>query len=179
MTHFTTRKLSFDAVLCAMCAVLGGLSLDFGNLKLTFESVPILIGALLFGPMDGMAIGGIGTLIYQLLRYGVSVTTPLWILPYVLCGLVTGLYAAGKKFSLNCSQMLRIVIGAELMVTALNTGVLYLDSKIYGYYSFAYIFGTLLLRVVICVAKAAVYALALPSVLRPVEQAFSKKRNQA
>ena len=43
-----TRQLALNAVLAAMCAALGYLSLDFGNLKITFESVPILIGALLF-----------------------------------------------------------------------------------------------------------------------------------
>ena len=84
MFNSKTKKLAMDSMLAAMCAVLGYLSLDFGNLKITFESVPILLGALLLGPIDGMAIGGVGTLLYQLVRYGVSVTTPLWILPYVL-----------------------------------------------------------------------------------------------
>ena len=81
MFNSKTKKLAMDSMLAAMCAVLGYLSLDFGNLKITFESVPILLGALLLGPIDGMAIGGVGTLLYQLVRYGVSVTTPLWILP--------------------------------------------------------------------------------------------------
>ena len=77
MFNSKTKKLAMDSMLAAMCAVLGYLSLDFGNLKITFESVPILLGALLLGPIDGMAIGGVGTLLYQLVRYGVSVTTPL------------------------------------------------------------------------------------------------------
>ena len=81
MFNSKTKKLAMDSMLAAMCAVLGYLSLDFGNLKITFESVPILLGALLLGPIDGMAIGGVGTLLYQLVRYGVSVTTLLWILP--------------------------------------------------------------------------------------------------
>lgn len=80
------RQLSMNAIMAAMCAVLGYLSLDLGNLKVTFESLPILVSALLFGPADGMIVGGIGTLIYQLLRYGVSITTPLWMLPYIVCG---------------------------------------------------------------------------------------------
>ena len=56
-------------MLCAMCAVLGYVALDLGSIKLTFESLPVLLGALLFGPVDGMFIGGIGTLLYQLVRY--------------------------------------------------------------------------------------------------------------
>ena len=102
MHNTKTRQLALNAVLAAMCAALGYLSLDFGNLKITFESVPILIGALLFGGLDGAAIGAVGTLIYQLLRYGVTVTTPLWILPYVLCGLVVGVYARRHDFQ-RCS----------------------------------------------------------------------------
>ena len=62
-----TRQLTMDAVLAAMCAVLGAVSIDLGNLKLSFESLPVIIGALLFGPVDGLLIGGIGTFLYQFL----------------------------------------------------------------------------------------------------------------
>ena len=46
-------------MLVAMCTVLAAIALKLGgNLKITFESVPVHIGALLFGPVDGMIIGG-------------------------------------------------------------------------------------------------------------------------
>ena len=61
-----TRQLTMDAVLAAMCAALGSISIDLGNLKFSFESLPVIIGALLFGPVDGVFIGGIGTLIASL-----------------------------------------------------------------------------------------------------------------
>ncbi len=80
--------------------------------------------------------------VYQLLRYGVSVTTLLWILPYVVCGLIVGLYAQKRGFSSAQSRIIIVVI-AELVVTTLNTGVMYIDSKIYGYYSAVYIFGSI------------------------------------
>ncbi len=165
MTKSNTKQLALDAMLAAMCAVLGYLSLDLGNLKITFESVPILIAALLFGPADGAAVGLVGTLIYQLLRYGVSVTTPLWIAPYVLCGLLVGLYAKRRGFALDRKQTAFIVISNELLITALNTVALYVDSRIYGYYSAAFIFGSLALRIVICVAKALAYSFALAPLL--------------
>ena len=165
MQTIHTKQLALDAMLAAMCAVLGYVSLDAGNLKLTFESVPILIGALLFGPADGAAIGFVGTLIYQLLRYGVSATTLLWILPYVLCGALVGAYAKRYDFALNRRQVLCTVVTNELLITVLNTVVLYIDSKIYGYYSAAFIFGSLTLRVVLCVVKAVAYSFALPPLL--------------
>lgn len=105
-----TRKLALNAVLAAMCAALGALALDLNSIKITFESFPILLGALLFGPLDGLAVGFVGTLLYQLLRYGVSATTLLWILPYALAGLVTGFYAKRRGFSLTTGQTVGIVV---------------------------------------------------------------------
>ncbi len=160
-----TRRLAVDAMLAAMCAVLGALSIDLGNLKITFEGFPVLLGALLFGPLDGLAIGGIGTLVYQLLRYGVSVTTPLWILPYMLAGLLVGLIAKGEK-ELSLKRLALAVFSSSLLIFLLNTLVLYLDSKIYGYYSPVYIFGSFLPRLVICLGKAAAYTAVLPELLR-------------
>ena len=158
MHNTKTRQLALNAVLAAMCAALGYLSLDF-------ESVPILIAAMLFGGLDGAAIGAVGTLIYQLLRYGITVTTPLWILPYVLCGLVVGVYARRHDFQLSQWQVIFIVVLAELMVTGINTLALIVDAKIYGYYTPTLITGALLLRLVLCVGKALVYAFVLPPLL--------------
>ncbi len=165
-----TRQLSVDAMLAAMCAVLGYLAIDAGNLKVTFESLPIILGALLFGPLDGAVIGGVGTLIYQLLRYGVSVTTLLWMLPYVVCGLIVGLCARRRGFILTNRQTMALVVSNELLITALNTGVLYIDSLIYGYYSQVFIFGTLVPRLVICLAKALAFALILPPLIKPLRR---------
>lgn len=165
-----TKKLTMDAMLAAMCAVLGYFSLNFGNLKFTFESLPVHIGALLFGPVDGMVVGGVGTLIYQLLQFGVTATTLLWILPYVLCGLVVGWYARRGNFSLTGRQTVAVVVLSELLITFLNTGALYIDSHIYGYYTPTFITGILGLRLVICVAKAVAYGVALPGVIKPVQQ---------
>ena len=170
-----TRKLALDAVLAAMCAVLGCLSLDFGNLKLTFESVPILIGALLFGAWDALAIAGVGTLISQILLYGIAITTPLWMLPCLVGGLIAGCGAARYSFRPDRKQTVGIVVAAELTVTVLNTAALYLDSMIYGYFSVPFVFGTLPLRLAICVVRALIYALVLPSLLRPLETVCGKR----
>ena len=165
MKKITTRQLAMDAMLAAMCAVLANLALDFTQVKITFESVPVLIAALLFGPLDGRAVGFTGTTIYQLLRHGVTVTTPLWILPYVLCGLIVGAYAKRKKFALSQARMIGIVVLAELVVTGVNTGALYIDSNLFGYYFPGFITGALALRLGICVVKALAYAMVLPVLL--------------
>ena len=165
-----TKQLATDAVLAAMCAILGAVSLDFGNLKISFESLPVLMAALMFGPWDGLAVGGIGTLIYQLLRYGVSVTTVLWILPYALCGLMAGYYAKRVGFDLTNRQITAAVFVSCALIFLLNTAVMYIDSKVYGYYSFAYIFGTILPRIAVFLIKSAGFSLVLPELIRAAKR---------
>lgn len=164
----TAKELCINSMLAAMCAVLGYLSIDTGNLKITLESVPIIIGAALYGPVCGIAVGGIGTLVYQLLRYGLMVTTPLWMLPYCVCGLIVGLYAKRKDFDLDRKELILICVIAELVVTTLNTGVLYVDSRIYGY-TVAYVFATIVPRYIICVVKAVAVGAILPPLIRVVK----------
>ena len=162
------KRLSRDAILAAMCAVLGALSLDFGSIKLTLESIPVLIGALMFGPVDGMAIGFVGTLVYQLLRYGVSVTTLLWILPYVIAGLIVGAFAKKNDFRLSTKQTILVVVIAEIVITALNTGVLYVDSKIYGYD--AAVLVMIIPRFAICIIKAIIEGSLIPLLLKALDK---------
>jgi len=115
--------------------------------------------------VDAMLVGGIGTFLYQVLRYGITVTTPLWILPYILCGLVVGLYTRKHSFDMDKVQMGFIIFAGSILIFLLNTFVLYVDSKVYGYYSFVYIFGTIVPRTVICLAKAAVFTAVMPMLL--------------
>lgn len=167
-----TKQMVLDAVLSALCAVLGYVALDLGNLKVTFESLPVLLGALLFGPLDGMVIGGLGTLVYQLARYGIDITTLLWMVPYILCGFLVGLYAQRRGFELSRKQLTALVITNELLITLLNTGVIYIHSKIFDYYSPAYVFGSLGLRLVICVVKAVAFSAVLGVLVRDVKRAL-------
>ena len=162
------KKLAIDAMLAAMCAALGYLAIDLTAVKVTFESLPVLVGALMFGPVHGMAIGAVGTFLYQILRYGFSYTTVLWMLPYILCGLVAGLYAKAKHYDLPQRGTLVVVLICELMITALNTGVIYIDSKIYGYYTPQLILGALAARIMIAVAKGILFGLVIPEIIKGV-----------
>lgn len=173
-----TKQLAMDSVLAAMCAALGALAIDLNSIKITLESFPILLGAMLFGPVDGMAIGFVGTLLYQLLRYGVSATTLLWIAPYVLCGLLVGHYAKAHHYRLTMGQSVLIAIVGELLVTTLNTGVMYVDAKMYGYYFKGFISAMLAVRYIVCVLKAAVYGALLPKLLDAVRP-FARPEKRA
>ena len=151
--------------------------MSHGNLKITVEALPVFLGALLLGPVDGLAIGGVGTLLYQLLRFGVSATTALWIAPYVLLGLCVGAVSARHGYDCTPRQLALLAVLGELGITVLNTGSLYLDSLIYGYYSPVFVFGTLPLRLAICAGKGIVLALLLPTLLRVTRRALQPHTN--
>ena len=94
----TTRRLALDAMLSAMFVVLSLISISLPNMKITLDALPVLVASLLFGPLDGLSVGLIGSFLNQLLTYGLSPTTLLWILPAGLRGLLVGLYAKRHQF---------------------------------------------------------------------------------
>ena len=174
-----TTQLTINAMLAALCAVFGYISLDFGNLKITFESVPVLMAALMYGPVSGALVGGIGTLIYQILRYGVSATTLLWMLPYIAAGLIAGAYAKKSKFNNTNKQIVFIIAVMEIMIFAVNTAVILIDSLIYGYYSAAYVFGSLGVRFVLCIGKSIVFGIVMPGILKKMSRITHNGRVRA
>ena len=166
------KQLVLNAMLTAVCFVLATYSLNLGVVKFTFEGIPVHIAALLFGPSSGMIVGGLGTLLYQVLIYGVTATTLLWVVPYVLCGGVVGLVAKRSRYSLNRLQSVLLIVAGELIITLCNTGALYVDSHLYGWYQPTLITGYLGLRLFLCVAKAVAYGLVLPEVAQRLCHVF-------
>lgn len=161
-----TKKLVLNALFIAMYVILSYVSLNLGNMVVTFSGLPIIVGAMLFGPAAGLEIGLIGSFLDQMLKYGLTVTTVVWILPAGVRGLMVGAYASRKNYKLSTVQMTFIIIVSAFVVTALNTAAMYIDSKLFGYYSWAYVFGALLFRFVSAVLTSVVYLLVIPTLLK-------------
>lgn len=177
-----TKQLVLNAMLIAMCTVLASLAVQLGgNFKITFESIPVHIGALLAGPVNGAIIGGLGTLLYQLFfsGYGITATTLLWILPYVVCGVVVGSFAKWHNYELSRRQLVFIMLIAEFCILALNTVALYIDSKLYGYYSAAFVFGTLGVRLLLATVKGVAYSAILPALVKALKAATHSDKGEA
>lgn len=147
--------------------------IKLSNFKFTFEAFPILVAGLLFGPVDGLLVGAIGSTIYQLLfsGYGITPTTPLWVLPHALSGLIVGLYAKYKKYDLDFKNTVFISIISALLVTTLNLLALYVDSKMFGYYSKTLVFGNIIFKIITGILLSIIYSSVLPKLL-----AFLKKQ---
>ena len=162
----TTRKLVAIALLTAVYVVLSIVgTLNLWWIRISVDSLPIILGALLYGPAGGLLVGLLGSFMNQLIAYGLTATTLLWVLPAAVRGLLIGLYAKRCGYALSRVQTVGVLCVTALVVTALNTGTMYLDSVIYGYYSYAYVFGGLVIRVISGVATAVVMALVAPPVI--------------
>ena len=172
-----TKRLTSLSMLIAIYVVLSIITpVRIINLKFTFEAFPILVAGLLLGPIDGLMVGSVGSMIYQLLfsGYGFTLTTPLWVLPHGFSGLIVGLYAKYKKFDLKLHEIIMISSISALCVTLLNTLALYVDSKLYGYYSSALVFGNLLLKIIIGIILAIIYSVVIPKLLAILNKLMKK-----
>lgn len=172
-----TQQLVTDAVFAAMAVALGFLSIRIGNImKISLEDFPVIIAALMFGPVDGMVVAGIGIFLYQLLSYGITATTVLWILPFVVTGGLAGLYARRSNFNNNRKQLLVIFLICEILICLLNTGAIYADSKIYGYYYPTIITGMIAIRMVTAVGKGIVLGIVSTPLLKALSRVSGNGR---
>lgn len=170
-----TKRLALDAMLAAMFVVLSLFSISLPAMKITLDSLPILVAAALLGPVDGLAVGLVGSFLNQMITYGFTVTTLLWILPAGVRGLLVGLYARRRGFSMSLRQTAFITVAAALVVTALNTLVMYIDSRVYAY-PFAATLPTLVMRVVAGVLTAVLFSLLLPPILSALRRLLGAEK---
>lgn len=166
-----TKRLAVLAMLIALNVVLSILTpVKIQNFKFTFEAFPILFAGLAFGPLAGFTVGCLGPFIYQLFfsGYGFTPTTILWILPHAVSGLVCGLLTKLFKGEKTIKIVL-ITIISSLIVTALNTLALYVDAKLYNYYSDALVFASIPIKILCGIILAIIYAILIPKLIKAVK----------
>lgn len=178
-TRFPVRRIAIDAVLIAMYFGLSLLSVEIGGIKLTFASLPTLICAMLFGPVDGFLVGFLGAFMEQMIKYGFTATTLLWVLPPAIRGLFVGVCALLLKKHMSVDAILStkrpyvyfvVTLISGAIVSVLNTLVFYVDAKMFGYYEYHMIFGVFWIRI----ASGLLSTLLMASIALPVVAALQR-----
>ncbi len=170
-----TKQLTTNSLMIALNVMLCIVTpIRLANFKFTFEAFPILVSAILYGPASGATVGFFGSFLYQLLfsGYGITATTLLWVLPHAASGLLVGYYSKKHDLKLTSAQTVFICIISALTVTALNTLALYVDSKVYGYYSKALVFASIPVKIAAGAMLAVIYSLVIPkltSILKTIK----------
>lgn len=178
-TRFSVRRIAIDAVLIAMYFGLSLLSVEIGGIKLTFASLPTLICAMLFGPVDGFLVGFLGAFMEQMIKFGFTATTLLWVLPPAIRGLFVGVCALLLKKHMSVDAILStkrpyvyfvVTLISGAIVSVLNTLVFYVDAKMFGYYEYHMIFGVFWIRI----ASGLLSTLLMASIALPVVAALQR-----
>lgn len=176
------KRLAFDAAFVALYYVFSTyLSVNIGwKIRLTFDGLPIILCTVFLGVPDGVAVATIGSFLSQATSYGISPTTPLWMLAAIGRALFVGITIIVvekiKGDKIGRLGLTLTVIASSLFVTAINTLVQYIDSCIiFNYGSLSQIFGILLLaRVIGGILSAVAYALLIVPTYNVLSEFFRK-----
>ena len=161
------RKLCFAAIMAALFVVIELLSHDIGSqIKITFDGLPILISSFVLGPVWGGIVGFTGSFISQLINYGLSFSTFLWVLPAVIRGILAGIIFNAFKKNINFLSVGTTVISTSLIVTVLNTLIMIFESIVLGYYSYTFLSAATAFRFVSSVITAVAYMLVITPLLK-------------
>lgn len=128
-----TLRLTTDAMMVALYFVLTVyLAIETPLIKFSVSTLPILLCAFLFGLPDTVAVATLGSFLYQMVQWGPSAYTALWIAPFTLMAL----YLGGAIYLLRARQQPRvwktivIIITAELLLTLLNSVALLIAGQV-------------------------------------------------
>ena len=190
------HRLALDAMLAALFFALSMFSIDLGFIKFTVAPLAILIAGLLFGPVDGGIVGLVGAFLEQLIKYGFSITMPLWIFPAVVRGVLIGFLAiwmrryfkcrtentftparAGNNTALFVTFTVISAILSAIVVTVCNTLPLYVDFKVFGWSSEnPLLWGALSARFLSGMLTSCALGLVTPLVVIPAAKAIERMR---
>ncbi len=164
----TTKRLVLDALCVALYIALNLVSIPLPGIKITLDALPILLAAILYGPVDGLIVGLMGNFLAAALGlgYGLSATTPLWMIPPGLRGLLVGLAARSRRFSLKALPLGALMVVTALITTAVTTGVMWLDCQVFQYSFLVTYLPGIPARILAGILSALVYTFALPPILK-------------
>lgn len=168
---FTIQQLCVCAIMIALHIVLEFAAIRIGNdYKITFAGLPFIIAAVFYGPVAGLATGLVGTFLSQLLTFGITVTTPLWIIPGTLHGLTMGLFHLAFKRKMKLVPIGICIFISGFITLLANLGATYFDSVIFHYFWEGYIISVIPLRllnwVITCIIYCAVVMVIIKAIAR-------------
>ena len=170
-----TKRLAVNAVLIAIYVVLRYFNIPLGNsFRFTLAPFPVILCALLYGPVDGLIVGLLGEFLSQILGpYGLTPTTLLWCLGETVRGGLLGLcsllflrkllFSSQRPNIRQCVPVLLCCVVTGVLAALCQTFALYVDSKMFGYYTYVAVFGMLIWRVLVYILLAGIFGyLSLP-----------------
>lgn len=139
------KKIIFNIVIASILAAMALVLEKFGikvpllgsttTLRISFYGLPLMIAGIIFGYKTGLIAGFIMSIISQLVlsEYGITPTTPLWMIAPILWGLLSGLIVKLFKGNLSILSIVVSVIITSIFVSLSNSLALYVDGIVFQY----------------------------------------------
>lgn len=126
------------ALLTAMMVLLKRtIAIETPYFKFSFASLPIVLAAMLFGPVEGAVVGLLGEFIAQITGpYGLAPTTVLYVAPAAIRGVVVGCGAfwcrrTGKRIESRPVTCYAVCIAGAVLTTVGNTLSIWMECMMY------------------------------------------------
>jgi len=159
----STKQLAYVSVLAALYIVLAKISIGTNGFLASIKTLTVLTGSVTLGPWSGALIALIGETVSQLTGpYPPDITTPLWILPYVIEGLVAGFVVKKNLGSVSKKQLIWTIIISEIVLTIVITPVNAISAVIQGWGTWFTVLAGVPLRFGITAIRIVVYIIVLP-----------------
>ena len=158
--NLAARDISFCAAAIALHIILElFLTIRIGNdVKIALSALPFLVISFLLGPWHGLVSGLVGTFLSQLLSYGITVTTPLWILPYAVQAMTAGLIFQTLKRKISVRNMAFCVFPAGLAAVIINLIASYVDGVVvFKYMTIEVLLGLIPVRLLVWIGLSVIY----------------------
>lgn len=164
---FDIRKIVLMALYIALFAILSFYgTINFHELKITLQNIPIYIASITLGMIPGAIVGFAGMFIHQLLAYGFTATTLLWVLPQTILGALAGYLFEKRIVRMDQTNRFAVtILLLQLMLTLLNTIIYTLDSLLYGYFNYLLIFGPIVIKLMLSIITGVVYFVVIPIIV--------------
>lgn len=171
-------RITFLALNLALYIALSFVSIRLPGQEITFKGLPLILVSVVSGPIDGIFVAIFGEFFAQLTSiYGLTPTTPLWILPHVFRALIVGLMMRKKDIEKDKEIWVISVILSGIAVTVTNSVVIYLDGVIMNYPSILTTL-TMLTRAAASITTSIIYAIVIPLLIKPLKKLGKLKDNE-
>lgn len=159
MKKITVRQMVTAAILAALSLALDLVSVKTGQTKFTIYGLPLLVAGIFCGPLVGTLAGFVEGFISQVIQYGITPTTAIWMLAPICWGGISGLiFWLFKKYRGKPISLIVTIVFTSLFVTGVNTGALLLDGLIYNY-STKFVILQLAMRFIVSFGFAVMYTI--------------------
>lgn len=164
MKKYSVKDISIASTFAALSIILDFISVRTDSTKYTIYGLPLLFAGILFGPWVGLLTGLVSGFISQALTFGITITTPIWIVAPAMWGFISGLLFHNLfKKKESPKHIVITVLITSFTVTLINTLALYLDGLIY-HYPTPYVIAQLGIRLITSLLLSFVYSFLIISV---------------